>query len=66
MLKLQVCCVDLCAIEATGFGQHAHESGFIVFKPDFKVRMSIAQNFYFLLFTVVHGLGVSTVPTSWL
>jgi hypothetical protein len=58
MLKLQDCGVDLCADEATGIGQHAHESGFIVCKPDFKVRMSIAQHFYFLLlFTVVHRLS---------
>jgi diketogulonate reductase-like aldo/keto reductase len=59
MLKLQVCCVDLCAIEATGSGQHAYESGFIVCKPDFKIRMSIAHYFYFLLLTRLHGLEPS-------
>jgi hypothetical protein len=26
VLKLLVCCVSLCANEATGSGQHAHES----------------------------------------
>jgi hypothetical protein len=66
MLKLQVCGVGLCADEATGIGQHAHESGFIVCKPDFKVRMSIAQHsYFFLLFTVVHGLSAFANFVAW-
>jgi hypothetical protein len=59
LLKLQVSCVDLCAIKATGSGQHAHESGFIVCKPDFKFRMSIAHRSTFRLrLTFVQALAL--------
>ena len=72
MLKLQVCCVDLCAMVATGFGQHAHESDFIVCKSDFKFRMSIAHHSalgFRLRWTVVHAFTLvseSVVRPSFL
>jgi hypothetical protein len=54
----RVCCIGPCAVEATGSGQHAHESGFMVCKPDFKFRMNILVVSYLLLrLTCVHSFS---------
>jgi hypothetical protein len=68
LLKLQVYCVDLCAINATGIGQHVHKSGFIICKPYFKFRMSIAQlsTFIFAWPLSIRSPCPQTLWTRWL
>jgi hypothetical protein len=49
-------------MKATGVDKRAHESGFIVCKPDINFRMSIAHCSKFLLrFTSVHSSAFLTV-----